>query len=103
MPKKSIITVWAVLVLLIAATVLPTFLLARNTPSGDSCINHLRLIDGATQQWVLENRKTPDPVPTWADVLPYLGGGMPTCPKGGKYTLGRLDRPPTCSYPGHTI
>jgi len=93
-----------VLVLAVAVAVLPTFIRARK-PSSNSCINTLRQIYGATQQWGLENHKTPDDVPTWEDVRPYLsrGGSLPTCPKGGKYTLGRLDRPPTCSSPGHTV
>ena len=93
------------LVLAVTAAVLPSFIRVRNTPCGNYCINNLRCIDGAMQQWVLDNRKNPDDVPTWEDARPYLSreGIMPTCPQGGKYTLGRLDRPPTCSYPGHAL
>ena len=38
---------------------------------------------------------------TWADIKPYMGrgpeGGIPKCPQGGVYIIGRLDEDPTCS------
>ena len=27
----------------------------------------------------------------------------PTCPQGGTYTLGQVQRKPTCTIPGHTL
>ena len=106
MLKKSIIPVGAVgLVAVVAAIVLPNLIYAWNTPASNACVNNLRWIDGATQTWALDNGKTTNDLPTWADVRPYLSrnGRMPTCPQGGRYTLGRRDKPPTCSYPGHVL
>jgi hypothetical protein len=74
-------------------------------PSSNACINSLRQIDGAKQQWALENRQRADAVPTWEDLIPYLGRGMTVpmvCPSGGTYSLGAVNVPPTCSLPGPT-
>jgi chromosome segregation ATPase len=71
------------------------------------CINNLRQIDGAKQQWALENKKPANAVPTFADIAPYLGqgpqGAIPTCPSGGAYTLNTMSAVPTCSIPGHAL
>ncbi|HZQ47406.1 MAG TPA: hypothetical protein VFC07_10370 [Verrucomicrobiae bacterium] len=68
------------------------------------CLNNLRQIDGAKQTWALEMKKSPNDVPTWQDVLRYLGppnSSAPRCPSGGTYQLNDLNHPPTCSIPGH--
>ena len=68
------------------------------------CINNLRQIDGAKQQWALENHKDTNAIPTIADVAPYLKNNkFLVCPQGGKYTLGRVDEDPTCSIPGDVL
>ena len=73
----------------------------------NACINNLRLIDSASQQWALENKKGAADVPTWDDLRPYIGRGtngeLPTCPSGGVYTLGPVSDKPTCSIPGHVL
>jgi len=38
----------------------------------DSCINNLRLIEMVKQQWMIEERKTTNDVPTWDDLRPYI-------------------------------
>jgi hypothetical protein len=75
----------------------------RNLPA---CINNLRLIESAKEQWALENNKTNSDVPTWPDLNIYFGGGgavILKCPRGGTYTLGTISNKPTCSYPGHVL
>ena len=67
------------------------------------CINNLRQIDGAKQQWALENKKSPTAFVTPTDLTPYLKGGMPTCPSGGVYTIGLVNAVPVCSVPGHAL
>jgi len=75
--------------------------------TGNSCINNLRHIGGGIQQWALENHKTTNDVPHWQDIRPYINltsaGQPPSCPDGGKYTLGRVGDRPACSIPGHKI
>ena len=72
---------------------------------GNACINRLRMIDAAKQEWGLEHHKTTNDVPTWDSIRFYLrrDGAIPTCPAGGTYTIGRLDQDPTCSYPEHKL
>jgi hypothetical protein len=102
---KSIIIGSALVVAAVAIVGLPPFIRARSTPAMNSCVNSLRCIDGATQQWALENHRASNDVPTWEAISPYMASrrGMPSCPDGGKYTLGTLSRPPLCSYPGHAL
>ena len=102
---KSLIMIGAgiVLVAVVAATV-TAFIRARTAPASNSCINILRQIDGATQQWAMEKHMTTNDIPSWEDVRFYLKDPqVPACPQGGTYTLGRLDTPPRCSYPGHKL
>jgi hypothetical protein len=72
-------------------------------PSGESCINNLRQIEGATEQWALEQHKTTNDTPSWEEVCVHLKGGRPACPEGGTYTLGRLGTSPRCSHPKHRL
>jgi septal ring factor EnvC (AmiA/AmiB activator) len=70
----------------------------------NTCINHLRQIDAAKQEWALENTKTADAVPTALELLPYLKDSIfPMCPSGGAYTINAVGMPPTCSIPGHVL
>jgi len=73
-----------------------------------TCINNLRQLEGAKQQWALENNKTPKDIPDWKDVIPYLGSAKtgwkrPWCPQAGVYRLGKVDEAPCCTHPGHML
>jgi hypothetical protein len=79
--------------------------LAQAQSQLNDCINNLRQLDGAKQQWALENKKPANAIPTVADIQPYLvnkGAGL-ICPAGGSYTLNSLQAAPTCSVPGHVL
>lgn len=69
----------------------------------NACINNLRQIDGAKQQWALENQKSVDAIPTLQDIAPYLKDQVILCPAAGKYTLNALSAVPTCSVAGHAL
>jgi chromosome segregation ATPase len=70
----------------------------------NACINNLRQIDAAKQQWALENKKTADAIPTAQDLSPYFKDGIfPVCPSGGTYAIGTVGEVPTCSVPGHAL
>jgi regulator of replication initiation timing len=69
-----------------------------------ACINNLRQIYAAKQEWALENNKAADAIPTAQDLLPYFKDGtFPVCPSGGTYTIGAVGEVPTCSIPGHVL
>ena len=73
---------------LLAAIAIPNFVKARNTAQANACINNMRQIDSAIQQWALENGKKDTDPPDSAAVAGYIKGNkMPTCPAGGDYTL----------------
>jgi len=74
---------------------------AVNAPI-NACINNLRIIEGAKDQWALENKKVDGTAVSAQDLQPYLKNNtIPACPQGGAYTLNRVGTPPTCSIPGH--
>ena len=89
---------------LLAAIAIPNFVRARNTAQKNSCINNLRQLDGAKQQWALENKQTDTSVPTSGDVQVYLKNNMfPHCPASGAYTLGAVNTDPLCNLTGHVL
>ena len=56
----------------------------QNQATVGVCINNLRLIDGAKQQWATEHQKGPDAVPLPQEIVPYFPNGqMPMCPGAG--------------------
>lgn len=69
---------------MLAAIAIPNFVSARNKSQATTCINNLRIIDGAKQMWALEAKKSSSDTPTAADLQPYIGrtsgGQLPTCP-----------------------
>ena len=70
----------------------------------NTCVNNLRQIDAAKQQWALEYRKKANDVPRPEDIAPYIiHEALPKCPSGGTYTIGRVGEDPTCSIPGHVL
>jgi len=73
----------------------------------NACINNLRQIDAAKNEWALEKGKPNGTPVTEADIKPYIkldaNGNLPTCPSGGKYTIGKVGEKPTCSIPGHEL
>jgi prepilin-type N-terminal cleavage/methylation domain-containing protein len=91
---------------LLAAIAIPNFVRARTTAQQNACINNLRQVDGAKQQWALENKAASTATPALTDIQPYLGRGtagtQPTCPAdatktfASSYTMGDLQTAPVC-------
>ena len=78
------------ILVLLAAIAIPNFVKARATECKSSCIANLKQIDGAIQQWALENQKKATDAPELAGVMRYLKGSvLPVCPGGGTYHLGK--------------
>jgi prepilin-type N-terminal cleavage/methylation domain-containing protein len=86
---------------LLAAIAIPNFVRARTQSQTNACINNLRQIDGAKQQWALEKNQKPSASPGASAITPYLGRGasgtFPTCPTGGStYTVNSVAEKPAC-------
>jgi hypothetical protein len=78
--------------------------LKQSQAAVNTCINNLRQIDSAKQQWASDNQKTPDAVPTPQEIVRYFPNGqLPQCPGGGRYNLNAVSNSPTCSIPGHVL
>jgi hypothetical protein len=95
--KNAVVTAASVAV--VGSALLPAFVRARTTPAMNACVNSLRQLDGAKQQWELENHKSTNDVPTMGDLQPYLVRPL-VCPQGGTYTPGRVGELPRCSVGG---
>ena len=99
---------------LLAAIAIPNFIKARETARKNTCINNLRLIDGAIQQWALETSKNSSDTVTLSSLTTYLGrggtgainqtGGV-TCPSSGTYHATTVNAKPTCdaTVGGHVL
>src|SRR3954463_8272269 len=85
---------------LLAAIAIPNFVRARTQSQMNACINNLRQIDGAIQQWALENKKDATASPVFTDISSYLKNSV-ICPSGGtafsdSYNLNGVSTKPTC-------
>ena len=87
---------------LLAAIAIPNFVRARTSSQTNACIENLRQIDGAKQQWGLENKQASTASPQQSDLAPYLKT-YPTCPAAGTYTINTLATSPTCSVATHVL
>lgn len=89
---------------MLASIGVPRFVRARRYARVNSCINNLRMIDAAKEQWALENNKREGDIPKEEDIAPYIKGGtLPICPAGGNYTIGPIGIDPTCTQPRHRL
>jgi competence protein ComGC len=85
---------------LMLAIAVPNFVRARETARRNACIKNLRQLDGAIQEFALENKKQPtDPV-TLNDVTSYLKTTL-VCAVGGtslydSYQVTDCQSPPVC-------
>lgn len=68
--------------------------------SKTSCCSNLKMLDGAKGQWAAAGKKTNGTSVTMADLQPLLPG-VPECPRGGTYTIGKIGEAARCSIPEH--
>ena len=85
---------------LLAAIAIPNFVRARKQSQKSICINNLRMIDAAKQQWATENKKSDTDEPSPAEVGNYMKNNKyPSCPiSTGVYTINLVNTDPTCSF-----
>lgn len=89
---------------LLATIAIPNFVRARATAQKNACINNLRQLDGAIQQWAIEfNRGSNSPV-TLDEIKPYIKLTslqlLPPCPGGGTYSVTSVGANPACTLSG---
>jgi len=116
--KSSGVTVfkWIALCLfigLLIAAAIPNFVEPRAHYAENACVNNLREIEMAAEQFALEKKKTKgDPINFPDDLTPYIklpkSGKIMSCPAGGTYSIKQVGDKPTCSlgtnvYPPHVL
>src|SRR5215471_9943008 len=110
--KKSGFTLVEIMIVvaiigLLAAIAIPNFVKARTTSQQNACINNLRQLDGAVQQYALEAKLPAGAGVTLANIQPYIkltsAGTLPGCPANGVYAVTTVDRNPTCTVPTHFL
>ncbi|HEY5232197.1 MAG TPA: hypothetical protein VIK35_01505 [Verrucomicrobiae bacterium] len=101
---------------ILTAIIIPNFVIPLSHSAASDCINNLRVIDVAKNEWALINNKTTNDTPTWEDIKRYIQdeerdkpymkidpkSNLPKCPSGGTYTIGKVGELPTCSL-GTTV
>ena len=85
---------------LLAAIAIPNFVKARATSQANACINNLRQIYSATQQWALENQEGAGAPVAFSNISIYLHDQV-ICPSGGtnfasSYSLNCVSNQPVC-------
>jgi prepilin-type N-terminal cleavage/methylation domain-containing protein len=92
---------------LLAAIAVPNFMKARANSQANVCINSLRQIDSAAQQFAIEQRKRSGQSINYPnDLTPYMklnsAGSVPPCPAGGTYDCSVVGNTPTCDLSSST-
>src|SRR5215469_9047443 len=93
---------------LLAAIAIPNFVKARTTSQQNACINNLRQLDGAAQQWALETKQASGANVNLSQCKPYVKldstGNIPACPAGGTYSsTWSVTTNPTCNIANHAL
>ena len=112
--KISVVCVASVVLVVLCFVVAPHFFVRASAYSPmNACMNNLRQIEAAKDQWALEHGKTTNDIPTWDDLRPYFPkdipsskdwrDGQPICPERGSYTIGRVGQLPKCTIRYHTL
>ena len=73
-----------------------------HTSTANHCINNLRQIDAAANEFALEKHLTNGtPINFPNDLTPYIklnsAGKIPGCPQGGIYSIKKVGDNPTCT------
>ena len=93
---------------LFAAIAVPNFVQARTPAQATTCINNLRQINSAVQQWALEQNAGFSAIVSFSDIQPYMKSSV-ICPAGGtsfsdSYMINGVTNSPTCKkVPGGHI
>ena len=96
-----VVTVIAVL----ASIAIPSFTKARANARASACVNNLRLIDSAKQQYATFSVSCANSTVLYmSDISTFIKGvatnGTLTCREGGTYTVGSCNSNPACSFGG---
>ena len=90
---------------LLAAIAIPNFVRARTKSQTTACVEQISKMNGAADQWALENGKGTGAQIDSDNIRLYMSGNnAPECPAKGSYTFGKVGdaQQITCSISSHT-
>ena len=93
-----------ILIPIYLAIAIPAFAQARGAAMKQHCINNLRQIDSAKEEWALENNKTAGTAVQMSDIYNPADPNKsclktsPVCTAGGTYSINPMGVNPTCSF-----
>jgi prepilin-type N-terminal cleavage/methylation domain-containing protein len=86
---------------ILLAIAVPNFMSARDNSRTHACINNLREIADAKDQWCMDKKMSDNATPASTDLAPTYIKVFPTCPiSPNVYAVGNMTTPPTCSFGG---
>ncbi len=98
---------------LLAAIAIPSFIKARTESQKNACINNLRQIDSAKEQWALNDNQAAAAACVAGDIDAYIKGttAKVICPADSEktfassYTINAVGTDPACAkaVAGHTL
>jgi prepilin-type N-terminal cleavage/methylation domain-containing protein len=88
------------IIALLAAIIYPAYFNARERSITSTCLNNLRMMTSAKDQYALDNENQ---MPTLPDLVPTYIHHLPECPAGGTYLMGLEGEDATCNVPGHAL
>ena len=94
--------------MLAGAAVIPCMVPAKATAQKNACVNNLRMLDRAKEEWSLQKKDEKGAVVSMPDMMAgehSLVREVPKCPGGGEYTLGVIGESPKCTLAenGHRL
>ena len=107
--KKSGFTLVEIMIVvaiigLLAAIAIPSFMKARTTSQKNACIENQRQIEGAKEQWAMENNQAQGATIVTTAVAAYLkSSAFPGCPGGGTYAYSTVGNNMSCTITGHVV
>lgn len=94
------IAISLILIPLYLAIALPSYSRARDAAMTNACINNLRIIDSAKDQWAIENSRRTGEVPQAHQLLEYFRfGEFPSAPRAANIPSVRWASPPPAASP----
>jgi prepilin-type N-terminal cleavage/methylation domain-containing protein len=83
----------------------PSFIQARHSARQSSCINNMKQIESAKEQWGMDQKKSNGDTVAFTDLVGstlYLKS-TPSCPSSGTYTVNPIGTVPVCDVSGHLL
>lgn len=97
------IMVVTMLLVLMAAIAVPSYIRSRTRAQTEACIENLRQIEGAKDRYAIEMGKVNGDTVDSTDIVPFFLKKLQGCPASGQYEFNPIGFAPTCNISGHEL